>query len=71
MEMSSLKETHASKSDLGKGLKHCQACAVEANVDELSRCKGCESVWYCDKVCEAMTGLRVESRLIETIELSG
>ena len=56
-EMSSMKENYASQSDVGGCLKRCQACSTEKNVDELSRCKGCESVWYCDKVGDVKTWL--------------
>lgn len=28
----------------------CQACDKLRNQEELSRCRGCEAVWYCDKV---------------------
>jgi hypothetical protein len=50
IEMSSMKETLPSKNEEGGVLKRCQACSTEKIVDELSRCKGCEAVWYCDKV---------------------
>jgi hypothetical protein len=50
IEMSSMMETLANKSDVSEGLKRCQACSTERKLDDLSRCKGCESVSYCDKV---------------------
>ena len=61
-EMSSMKETYASQSDVGGCLKRCQACSTEKNADELSRCKGCESVWYCDKVGDVKTWLGLEQK---------
>ena len=33
-----------------QGKESCQACGTEKDTETLSRCKGCESVWYCDKV---------------------
>jgi hypothetical protein len=43
------------REDLGPeaGKEHivrCQACDKSSNREELSRCRGCEAVWYCDKV---------------------
>jgi hypothetical protein len=43
------------REDLGleAGKEHmvrCQACDKSRNQEELSRCRGCEAVWYCDKV---------------------
>ena len=35
-----------------KGQEACQACGTEEEAEKLSRCKGCESVWYCNKVSE-------------------
>ena len=54
IEMSSMKESITDKSEVSEGLKHCQACSTKRHVDELSRCKGCEAVWYCDKVSETV-----------------
>jgi hypothetical protein len=68
--MSSMKETHAIQNDASGSLKRCQACSTERNADELSRCKGCESVWYCDKVGDIKNRLGLEQRLIQTSELS-
>jgi hypothetical protein len=36
-----------------EGREACQACGTEKEEVKLSRCKGCESVWYCDKVGES------------------
>jgi hypothetical protein len=36
-----------------EGKEACQACGIEKEVEKLSRCKGCELVWYCDKVGES------------------
>jgi hypothetical protein len=33
-----------------EGRECCQACGKEVETGKLSRCKGCESIWYCDKV---------------------
>jgi hypothetical protein len=35
-----------------EGKEACQACGIEKEVEKLSRCKGCELVWYCNKVGE-------------------
>ena len=32
--------------------KRCQACGDQNQGEKLSRCRGCESVWYCNKVSE-------------------
>jgi hypothetical protein len=34
----------------GEGKESCKACGTEKEMEKLSRCKGCESVWYCNKV---------------------
>jgi hypothetical protein len=34
----------------GERAETCQACGSEKEMDKLSRCKGCASVYYCDKV---------------------
>ena len=34
--------------------RSCQGCGSQNKVDNLSRCRGCESVWYCNKVSEIM-----------------
>lgn len=51
--MSSMKDSLSNRSPARDNLKRCQACSAEKNAGELSRCKGCESVWYCDKVSGA------------------
>jgi hypothetical protein len=33
---------------LGGEVKRCQGCGKEEG--NMARCKGCESVWYCNKV---------------------
>jgi hypothetical protein len=33
-----------------EGRECCQTCGKDKVIQNLSRCKGCESVWYCDKV---------------------
>ena len=33
-----------------EGKESCQACGKDEEAEKLSRCKGCGSVWYCDKV---------------------
>ncbi|PQE05914.1 zinc mynd-type domain containing protein [Rutstroemia sp. NJR-2017a BVV2] len=33
-------------------IMRCQACDKSRNQEELSRCRGCEAVWYCDKPCQ-------------------
>lgn len=35
------------------GKEACQACGAEKEAEILSRCKGCELVWYCNKVGES------------------
>lgn len=30
--------------------KSCHVCGSQDQVEKLSRCKGCEAVWYCNKV---------------------
>jgi hypothetical protein len=35
-----------------EGNEACQACGTDKEAERLSRCKGCESVWYCNKVGE-------------------
>lgn len=42
-----------SKRDQLAGKEACQACGTEKEAEKLSRCKGCESVWYCSKVGES------------------
>lgn len=34
----------------GEGRACCQGCGKEGDTGALARCKGCECVWYCDKV---------------------
>ena len=36
-----------------EGEEACQACGIGKEEEKLSRCKGCESVWYCNKVGES------------------
>lgn len=38
------------KNDSTSGKATCQGCGIKNNVEQLLRCKGCESVWYCNKV---------------------
>jgi hypothetical protein len=52
MGLSSAKDSITKGSEKCSSMRHCQACSTEKDSDELSRCKGCESVWYCDKVRE-------------------
>lgn len=33
-----------------EGKAACQGCEVVKSKDDLSRCKGCSEVWYCNKV---------------------
>lgn len=33
-----------------ENLRCCQGCGDVKSNEELSRCKGCETVWYCRKV---------------------
>lgn len=44
------REVEQRRSEMGKGKETCQACRNEKEGEKLSKCKGCESVWYCDKV---------------------
>ena len=36
-----------------EGEEACRACGIGKEEEKLSRCKGCESAWYCDKVGES------------------
>jgi hypothetical protein len=42
------------------GKEACQACGIEKKEkkEKLSRCKGCELVWYCNKVSESESSRR-------------
>ena len=44
------KEKVVGRKSEDEGREGCQACGKEMETGKLSRCKGCESVWYCDKV---------------------
>jgi MYND finger len=44
------KEAEKKRKENGEGKESCQACGSEKETEKLSKCKGCESVWYCDKV---------------------
>jgi hypothetical protein len=48
----SRKEVESKRGQLA-GKEACQACGTEKEAEKLSRCKGCESVWYCNKVGES------------------
>jgi hypothetical protein len=50
MEMSVREREGDKKRGRSRGNETCQACGIEKEAEKLSRCKGCESVWYCDKV---------------------
>jgi hypothetical protein len=45
------KEIESKRGQL-EGKETCQACGTEKEAEKLSRCKGCETVWYCNKVSE-------------------
>lgn len=32
----------------------CQSCDRKASEEELSKCKGCNEVWYCNKECQTV-----------------
>ncbi|KAI9642083.1 hypothetical protein NHQ30_009954 [Ciborinia camelliae] len=40
------------KEDSQEGMVECQSCERKASEEELSRCKGCNEVLYCDKECQ-------------------
>lgn len=48
----SRKEVESKRAQLA-AKEACQACGTEEQAEKLSRCKGCESVWYCHKVSES------------------
>ncbi|KUJ23271.1 uncharacterized protein LY89DRAFT_777054 [Mollisia scopiformis] len=35
-----------------EGTVECQGCGETKSKDELSRCKGCGAVWYCNRECQ-------------------
>jgi hypothetical protein len=50
MEMSAREREGIEKKGANEGKESCQACGNDKQAEKFSRCKGCESVWYCDKV---------------------
>ena len=50
IEMSEREREGDEKRGGTEGKETCQACGNDKKAEKLSRCKGCESVWYCDKV---------------------
>jgi hypothetical protein len=50
IEMGDKEKAIGKKRSESEGRECCQACGKEMGTGKLSRCKGCESVWYCDKV---------------------
>lgn len=45
-----------------EGEKKCQGCGKGEGESKMVRCKGCESVWYCGKVCVISSG-NIEERM--------
>jgi hypothetical protein len=50
IEMGDKEKVVGRKRSESEGRECCQARGKEMETVTLSRCKGCESVWYCDKV---------------------
>jgi hypothetical protein len=50
VEMEEREQEVEKKSESEVGKESCRACGAEKEAEKLSRCKGCESFWYCDKV---------------------
>jgi len=50
IEMSEREREVSEKREGSEGKECCQACGSVKKTETLSKCKGCESVWYCDKV---------------------
>jgi len=50
VEMEEREQEVEKKSESGVGKESCRACGAEKEAEKLSRCKGCELFWYCDKV---------------------
>jgi hypothetical protein len=50
IEMGERERGAEKKRSENEGKECCQACGKENERENLSRCRGCESVWYCDKV---------------------
>ena len=50
VEMSEREREVEKRRSESEGKECCQACGKEKETVLLSRCKACETVWYCDKV---------------------
>ncbi|PSS21914.1 hypothetical protein M430DRAFT_218734 [Amorphotheca resinae ATCC 22711] len=49
----------------------CQSCTAIKFQSQLFRCRGCESVWYCDKECQTRgwseKGHKVECKILKVV----
>lgn len=63
------KEKEVEKTVQREGEEACQACGTEKETEKLSRCKGCESVWYCNKVGESESSRWVKLTVYRDVKL--